>query len=132
MPGMSGRYNGSATWTFIAGFSAAKLGDTASADKAVEELHKMTARTESGGNAYAAKPSAIMEREVGAVSRLARGQKDDAVRLAKEAVDIELTMSAARGTASTAQRTAALPSSGATRQARSGATSLILSAARIT
>jgi len=97
MPGMSGRYNGSATWTFIAGFSAAKLGDTASADKAVDELHKMAAHAESGGNAYAAKPISIMEKEVAAVSHLARGQKDDAVRLAKEAVDIELTMSPPSG-----------------------------------
>jgi hypothetical protein len=97
MPGMSGRYNGSATWTFIAGFSAAKLGDTATADKAVDELHKMTARAESGGNAYAAKPIAIMEKETAAVSHLARGQKDEAVRLAKDAVDIEMTMSPPSG-----------------------------------
>jgi tetratricopeptide (TPR) repeat protein len=97
MPGMSGRYNGSATWTFIAGYGAAKLGDAASADKAVDELHRMAARIESGANPYSAKPIAIMEREVGAVSRLARGQKDDAVRLAKEAVDIELTMSPPSG-----------------------------------
>jgi hypothetical protein len=96
MPGMAGRYNGSATWTFIAGFSAAKLGDAATADKAVDELHKMATRTEAT-NAYAAKPIAIMERQVAAASRLARGQKDDAVRLAKEAADIELTMNAPSG-----------------------------------
>ena len=38
-----------------------------------------------------------MEREVAAVTRLARGEKDEAVRLAKEAVDIELTMNAPSG-----------------------------------
>jgi predicted Zn-dependent protease len=38
-----------------------------------------------------------MEKELGALSRLARGQKDDAVRLAKEAVDVELTMSPPSG-----------------------------------
>ena len=96
MPGMAGRYNGGATWLFIAGFSAAKLGDAATADKAVEELHKMATRTEAT-NAYAAKPIAIMERQVAAASRLARNQKDDAVRLAKDAVDIELTMSPPSG-----------------------------------
>src|SRR5262249_10820353 len=98
MPGMAmGRYNGGATWTFIAGLSAAKLGDAAAADKAVEQLHGMAARAESSGNAYRAKPFAIMERELAAVVRLARGQKDEALRLAKEAVDIELTMSAPSG-----------------------------------
>ena len=56
----------------------------------------MLARTEST-HAYAAKPIAVMERQVAAASRLARGQKDDAVRLAKEAVDIELTMSPPSG-----------------------------------
>jgi hypothetical protein len=96
MPGMAGRYNGSATWIFIAGFSGAKLGDAAAADKSAEELHKMAARTEAT-NAYAAKPIAIMEKQVAAASRLARNQKDDAVRLAKEAVDIELTMSPPSG-----------------------------------
>src|SRR2546425_5375509 len=97
MPGMSGRYNGGATWTFIAGFSAAKLGDFATADKAADQLHSMAARAESGGNPYSAKPFAIMEREVAAATRLARGEKEEAVRLAKEAVDIELTMNAPSG-----------------------------------
>jgi predicted negative regulator of RcsB-dependent stress response len=38
-----------------------------------------------------------MERQVAAVARLARGQADEAIRLAKEAADIELTMSAPSG-----------------------------------
>src|SRR5207237_707858 len=43
MPGMmpaapGGRYNGSATWTFIAGFSAAKIGDVTTADRAAAQL----------------------------------------------------------------------------------------------
>jgi tetratricopeptide (TPR) repeat protein len=98
MPGMAmGRYNGGATWTFIAGFSAAKLGDAGTADKAVDHLHAMAARAESGGNVYGAKPFAIMEREVAAIIRLGQGQKDEAVRLAKEAVDIELTMTGPSG-----------------------------------
>jgi tetratricopeptide (TPR) repeat protein len=100
MPGMAAmgaRYNGSRTWTFIAGMSAAKLGDFAAAEKAAAELRAIRERTEAGGNVYGAKPFAIMEREVVAVTRLARGQIDEAVRLAKDAVDIELTMSAPSG-----------------------------------
>ena len=48
-------------------------------------------------NAYAAKPFTIMEKEITAVSLLERGQKPEAVRVAKEASDIELTMSAPSG-----------------------------------
>ena len=47
---------------------------------------------ESGGDAYAAKPFAIMENEVASAAQLARGQKAEAVRLAKEAADIESTL----------------------------------------
>jgi hypothetical protein len=100
MPGMAAmgaRYNGSGTWTFIAGMSAARLGDFATAEKAAADLRAIHERTEAGGNVYGAKPFAIMEREVGAVTRLVRAQRDEAVRLAKDAVDIELTMSAPSG-----------------------------------
>jgi predicted Zn-dependent protease len=38
-----------------------------------------------------------MEKEVAALSRLARAQKDEAVRLAKEAADLELSMDAPSG-----------------------------------
>jgi hypothetical protein len=47
--------------------------------------------------AYAAKPFTIMEKEVQAAAQLARGQKDDAVRLAKEAADVEATVAAPSG-----------------------------------
>ena len=99
MPGMPGMASSDAngTWTFIAGMSAAKLGDVATAQKAEGQLRAMRERTEAGGNAYAAKPFAIMEKEVGAVTRLAQGQKEDAVRLAREAADIELTMAPPSG-----------------------------------
>jgi tetratricopeptide (TPR) repeat protein len=89
MPGMGRRYNGNATWTFIAGFSAAKLGDIAVADAAASQLR---ASEGAGGGGYDAKATAILARQVSAAAQLARGQKDEAVRAAKEAVDIELTM----------------------------------------
>src|SRR5207245_11671165 len=64
---------------------------------AAANLRTVGERTASTGNSYGAKPFQIMEREVGAVARLARGQKDEAVRLAKEAAEIELTLSAPSG-----------------------------------
>ena len=82
---------------FIAGYSAAKLGDAATADQAAAQLHGLAERAASGGNGYAAKPFTIMEKEVSAAAQLSRGQKDDAVRLAKEAADVEATMSAPSG-----------------------------------
>ncbi|MBI4477015.1 MAG: hypothetical protein HY654_07565 [Acidobacteria bacterium] len=96
MPGMGPAYGGNATWTFIAGMSAAKLGDAGTAEKAEAQLRAIRERTEAK-DAYAAKQPAIMEREVAAVARLARGQKEEAVRLAKEAADIELTTNAPSG-----------------------------------
>ena len=100
MPGMAAQaapgYAGNATWTFIAGFSAAKLNDPATADLAAAQLRAMAERA---ANAYAAKPFTIMEKEVAAAANLARGRKDDAVRLAKEAADVELTLSAPSGPA---------------------------------
>ena len=98
MPGMSmPAYSGSNTWTFIAGYSAAKLGDFATADAAEKTLRQAREKVEAGNNPYAAKPVAIMEKQVAAVSRFARGQKDEALKLAKEAMDIELTLNAPSG-----------------------------------
>ncbi len=99
MPGMAmdGRYSGRAPWIFFAGYSAAKRGDAVEADKAVAQLRAMGERTKASGSAYAAKPFVIMEKEVTAMSLLARGQKSEAIRVAKEASDIELTMSAPSG-----------------------------------
>jgi predicted Zn-dependent protease len=52
---------------------------------------------ESRGDAYAAKPFAIMENEIAAAADLARGQKSQAVRLAQRAADIESTRAAPSG-----------------------------------
>jgi hypothetical protein len=96
MPGMN-HGDASANWTFIAGMSAAKLGDAATAEKAEAQLRALRDKAEASGNAYAAKTPAIMEKQIAATRSLARGQKEEAARLAKEAVDIELTMSAPSG-----------------------------------
>ena len=98
MPGMSmPAYGASNTWTFIAGYSAAKMGDFATADAAEKILRQAREKLEAGANPYSAKPVAIMEKQIGALSRYARGQKDEAIRLAREAMEIELTLSAPSG-----------------------------------
>src|SRR5258708_4786534 len=92
-------YDGSASYVFTAGFSAAHLGDMVTANLALEKLKAMRTQAESGSNAYRARPFAIMEKEV--ASGLAHVQKDLATadRLLKEATVIELAMDAPSGPA---------------------------------
>jgi tetratricopeptide (TPR) repeat protein len=98
MPGMQmGGYDGSATWTYIVGVSAAKTGDLATAEAAEAQLKATTAKTAGGPMSYAAKPHLIREKELGAIVRWAKGQKDEALQFAKEAADVEATMSAPSG-----------------------------------
>jgi tetratricopeptide (TPR) repeat protein len=90
-------YDGSASYLLAAGLSAAKLGDLATANVAIDKLKAMRTQAESGSNAYRAKPFAIMEKEVAAA--VASAQKDPAAaeRLLKEATAIELTLDAPSG-----------------------------------
>jgi tetratricopeptide (TPR) repeat protein len=90
-------YDGSASYVLAAGLSAAKLGDLATANIAIDKLKAMRTQAESGSNAYRAKPFAIMEKEV--ASAVASAQKDpaSAERLLKEATAIELTLDAPSG-----------------------------------
>lgn len=97
MPGMGAGYSGQGAWIFIAGLSAAKLGDANEAERARAALGTIRHGLESGGEAYAAKPFAIMENEAASAAQFARGQKEEALRLAKEAADIELTLSPPSG-----------------------------------
>ena len=92
-------YDGSAAYLLASGLSAAKLGDLATANVALEKLKAMRVQAESGSNAYRAKPFAIMEKEVGAA--VAAAQKDVASvdRLLKDATAIELTLDAPSGPA---------------------------------
>lgn len=98
MPGMAmPAYGGSDTWNFTAGVSAVKLGDLKTADAAEARLRQAREKLEGAGNAYGAKPVAIMEKQVGALVRFARGQKDEALKMAKDAMEIELTLRAPSG-----------------------------------
>jgi hypothetical protein len=94
MPGMA--MPTSNIWTFIAGYSAAKLGDLTTAEAAEAQLRASRAKLEAE-NAFNAKYIAVMEKQVGALVRHGRGQKDEALKLAKEAMDIELTLAAPSG-----------------------------------
>jgi tetratricopeptide (TPR) repeat protein len=80
------------TWTFVAGLCAVKLNDLATTEKAAAQLAAMRERAASSGNTFGAKQFEIMEKELKSLLQLARGQKDDAIRLAKEAADIDQTM----------------------------------------
>jgi tetratricopeptide (TPR) repeat protein len=98
MPGMNmGPSQGSATLIYIVGVSAAKLGDLATADAAEAQLKGIRERAQGGTNAYAVRPHAVREKELGAIIRWAKGQKEEALALAKEAVDVEKTMEAPSG-----------------------------------
>ncbi len=98
MPGNStGVSDGAASWIYIVGVSAAKLGDRATADAALARLTAIREKASAGANAYAARPHAIREKELAAIIRAAAGQRDEAVALAKEAADIEQTMAAPSG-----------------------------------
>ena len=95
MPGMA--MPAGNTWIFIAGYSAAKLGDLAGAEKALAMLRGAREKLEGGSNPYSARPVAIMEKQVAALVANGRGQKDEALKLAREAMDIELALSAPSG-----------------------------------
>src|SRR3954466_13033952 len=90
-------YDGSAAYLLAAGLSAAKLGDLATANVALDKLKAMRTQAESGSNAYRAKPFAIMENEVAAV--IASTQKDVAAaeKHLKDATQIELSLDAPSG-----------------------------------
>lgn len=96
MPGMGG-YETSTAWTYIVGVSAAKMGDTATAEAAEEQLKSVTAKTQGGPTSYAAKPHVIREKQLGAILRWAKGQKDEALAMAKDAADVEQTLAAPSG-----------------------------------
>jgi hypothetical protein len=95
MPGMA--MPSSNTWIFIAGYSAAKLGDLQDAERAVAMLKGAREKLEGGSNPYSAKPVAIMEKQVAALIAKERGQQDEALKLAKDAMTIELELSAPSG-----------------------------------
>ena len=98
MPGNSmGVSDGAASWIYIVGVSAAKLGDRATADAALARLTAIREKAATGANAYAARPHAIREKELAAIVAAVAGQRDQAVALAKEAADIEQTMAAPSG-----------------------------------
>jgi len=92
-----GPAQGSATWVYVVGVSAAKLGDMATAEAALAQLTGLREKAQAGPNAYAVRPHAVREQELGAIIRWAKGQKTEALALAKSAADVERTMEAPSG-----------------------------------
>jgi predicted Zn-dependent protease len=77
---------------FVAGIAAAKQKDFAKAEQLAASLKKSREQNEASGRSYEAKPIAIMEKEVMAVIAIEQGRMDDALRLAREATEVELTL----------------------------------------
>jgi tetratricopeptide (TPR) repeat protein len=75
-----------------AGMGAAKQGNWAKAEEAAKRLKALREQNESEGKEYESKSMAIMEKEVRALVLLGQGEKDEALRLAKEATAIEASM----------------------------------------
>lgn len=84
-------------WLFVAGYSAARRKDFETAGKAAAELKRLAAEAGAGDTAYTARPLAIMEKEVESEAAFEQGHNDDALALAREASDIELTLRAPSG-----------------------------------
>jgi hypothetical protein len=84
-------------WVYIAGLTAAKLGDAKAAEAAEARLRAGREKAAAGATAYAGREVAILEKEVGAAARFAAGQRSEALRLAKEAADIELALNPPSG-----------------------------------
>jgi tetratricopeptide (TPR) repeat protein len=95
MPGM--QMPDSNVWIFITGYAAAKRGDLKTADASIAQLRGAREKLETAKNALNAKYVAVMEKQVSALAGYARGQKDEALTLAREAMEIELTLPAPSG-----------------------------------
>jgi tetratricopeptide (TPR) repeat protein len=86
-----------AAYLFAAGYSGAKIGDIETANAALTRLRALRTEAETSGNAYRAKPLAIMEKEIMAVLAAAKNDVTGAEQLLKEATAIELTLDAPSG-----------------------------------
>jgi predicted Zn-dependent protease len=87
---------GAGAWRFYAGVSAAKRGDAELAERFAADLGKLREQV-AASNEYGSRGVAIQEKEVAALAKLARGDHDAALALAKEAAEIEQTMASPSG-----------------------------------
>src|SRR5262245_37438106 len=92
MPGMPLAQAGAGAWRFYAGISAAKRGNAELAEGFAADLGKLREQV-AATNEYGSRGVAIQEKEVLALAKVARGDHNAALALAKEAADIELTLS---------------------------------------
>ncbi len=96
MPGMPLDQAGAGAWRFYAGVSAAKRGDAPLAERFAADLGKLREQV-AATNEYGSRGVAIQEKEVLALAKLARGERDAALALAKAAADLELTLAPPSG-----------------------------------
>jgi tetratricopeptide (TPR) repeat protein len=86
-----------ANWVSVVGISAANMRDFDIAGAAHARLVTLRRQAEADGQDYQGRQIAVLEKEVQAVTMLARGDKEGAVAVAKEAAEMELNMSAPSG-----------------------------------
>ena len=60
-------------------------------------LRGIREKVEAGSNPFSARSIAVVEKQLAALVANARGQKDEALKLAKEAMETELSLSAPSG-----------------------------------
>jgi hypothetical protein len=96
MPGMPLAQAGAGAWRFYAGISAAKRGDAELAERFADDLEKLRQQV-AVTNEYGSRGVAIQQKQVAALAKLARGDRDAALAIAKEAADIELALSPPSG-----------------------------------
>jgi tetratricopeptide (TPR) repeat protein len=96
MPGMPLAQAGAGAWRFYAGISAAKRGNADLAERLAADLGRLREQV-AATNEYGSRGVAIQEKEVMALAKAARGDRTAALALAKEAADIELTLSPPSG-----------------------------------
>jgi len=96
MPGMPLAQAGGGAWRVYAGISAAKRGDAELAERFAADLGQLREQV-AATNPYGARGVAIQQNEVAALAKLARGDREAALALAKEATDIELTLATPSG-----------------------------------
>lgn len=79
-----------ANWVSVVGMSAAHRGNDGLAKEAIARLAMLRQKAETGGNEYAAKQIAVLEKENMAVLSLVNGDKDKAITYAREAAQMEM------------------------------------------
>lgn len=84
-------------WLSAVGMTAARNGDIATANAAVERLVAQREAANAKGDSYNARRLSILEHEISALTRMSEGDSADAVKHAKAAAELEMEIGAPSG-----------------------------------